>query len=121
TRTRDWRPPALLALVLVGVGGVNASSLILVALGPAVWLVLEATRGGVAARRALAAAGRVGLLALGVSTWWLVGIRLQASHGLPVLQLTENVRTVAEASTPGDVLRGLGNWFFYGRDRVGYS
>ena len=56
-----------------------------------------------------------------MSLWWLVGVRLQGAYGLPVLQLTENLQTVAAASTPGDVLRGLGNWFFYGRDRIGYS
>jgi arabinofuranan 3-O-arabinosyltransferase len=121
TRTRDWRAPALLALVLLAAGGINASSLLLVALGPLLWVALELCRGRESARRALAGAGRVGLLAAGVSLWWLVGVRVQGAHGLPVLQLTENVRTVAEASTPSDVLRGLGNWFFYGHDRTGYS
>ena len=45
----------------------------------------------------------------------------QGADGLPVLQLTETVRVVASASTPLDLLRGLGNWFFYGTDRVGDS
>ena len=119
TRTRDWRAPAMLALVLVAAGGVNASSLLLVALAPALWVILELRSD----RRAdvMRATGRVVVLAVSVSIWWLVGLRLQGAFGLPVLQLTENVRTVAEASTPGDVLRGMGNWFFYGRDRVGYS
>ena len=121
SRTGSWRPPALLALALFLVGGVNASSLLLVALGPALWLVLEAGRGRVEARRVLAASARIGGLAVGVSLWWLVGVRLQGAYGLPVLQLTENLRTVAERSSPDDVLRGLGNWFFYGRDRTGYS
>ena len=121
TRTRDWRAPAALAAVLLLAGGVNASSLLLVALGPALWVVLELARRSVGLGQVAAAAGRIGVLAIGVSLWWLVGVRLQASYGLPVLQLTENVRTVAEVSTPGDVLRGIGNWFFYGRDRTGYS
>lgn len=121
TRTRSWRAPALLALVLVGAGGVNASSLLLVGVAPLVWLVLEAAGGATSLRRVLAALARVGALALGVSVWWLLGVRIQGRFGLPVLQLTENVRTVADASTPGDLLRGLGNWFFYGRDRTGYS
>jgi arabinofuranan 3-O-arabinosyltransferase len=121
TRERGWRWPALLALVLFAVGGVNASSLVLVAIGPVLWLVGEALGGAARARAALAAGARTGLLALGVSAWWLVGVRLQGAYGLPVLQLTENLETVARASLPGDVLRGLGNWFFYGRDRTGYS
>ncbi|MGH9273282.1 MAG: alpha-(1-_3)-arabinofuranosyltransferase domain-containing protein, partial [Acidimicrobiales bacterium] len=121
TRTRDWRAPALVALVLLLAGGINASSLLLVAVGPLLWLVVDACRGRDAVARVAAAAGRIGVVSVGISLWWLVGVRVQARYGLPVLQLTENVRTVAEASTPGDVLRGIGNWFFYGRDRTGYS
>lgn len=121
TRDGGWRAPALLALVLVGAGGVNATSLLLVGVAPLLWVAVEAARGGGAARRALSASARIGVLGVGVSLWWMVGLRLQGAYGLPVLQLTENVRTVAEASTPGDLLRGLGNWFFYGRDRTGYS
>ena len=101
-------------------GGINASSLLLVAShrwSGSCWSWAQSGRRPTASgRRAGSACWRVG-----VSLWWLVGLRLQGRYGLPVLQLTENVRTVAEVSTPGDVLRGLGNWFFYGRDRVGYS
>jgi arabinofuranan 3-O-arabinosyltransferase len=121
TRTRDWQAPALLALALLAAGGINASSLLLVIVGPAIWVALEIGRGARSARRALAATVRIAVLGLGISLWWLAGLRLQAAHGLPVLQLTENVRTVAEFATPGDILRGIGNWFFYGRDRTGYS
>ncbi len=61
------------------------------------------------------------MLTVGVSLWWIVGLRTQGTYGLPILQLTESVRTVATDSTPTDVLRGIGNWFFYGKDRLGYS
>jgi len=121
TRTRTWRAPATLGLVLVLVGGTSAASLLLVALAPLLWVVMEAANGRQRAAAALAGAGRAGVLAIGVSLWWLVGLRLQGAHGLPVLQLTENLRTVAERSSPGDVLRGLGNWVFYARDPTGYS
>ena len=73
------------------------------------------------ARRSLQAAARIGLLSAGVSVWWVVGLRTQGAYGLPVLQLTESLRTVAESSSPTDVLRGIGNWIFYGRDRLGFS
>ena len=120
TRTGRWRPPAALGLVLLLAGGINASALVLVALGPVLWIVVEASRGRAQTAAALRAAGRLAVVGLGVSAWWLVGVRLQGVYGLPVLQLTENVRTVAERSTPGDVLRGLGNWVFYSRDGGGY-
>jgi arabinofuranan 3-O-arabinosyltransferase len=120
TRGGGWRAPALFAVVLALAGGVNASSLLLVLLAPALWVGLELLQR--ADRRAVAAAtGRAALLAVGISAWWLVGLRIQGAYGLPVLQLTEDVRTVAVSSTPGDVLRGLGNWFFYGRDRTDWS
>lgn len=120
TRTGGWRQPALVALAVLAVGGVSASSLLFVAIGPVLWVVVEVVRRRDRAA-VLATAGRIGLLVAGVCAWWVVGLRLQAAYGLPVLQLTENVRTVAEVSTPGDVLRGLGNWFFYGRDQIGWS
>ncbi len=121
TREPGWRWPAAAALVVFATGGVNASSLVLVGVAPLVWLVHEAVRGELGARAVLASGARIGVLVLGAAAWWLVGVRLQGAYGLPVLQLTENLHTVAEASSPGDVLRGLGNWFFYGRDRTGYS
>ena len=122
TRERGWRWPAALALVVFAAGGVNASSLVLVAIGPLLWLVREAVgRRGSGARGP--GRGRPDRVArrrrVGCGGW--SGVRLQGAYGLPVLQLTENLETVAEVSSPGDVLRGLGNWFFYGRDHNGYS
>ena len=54
------------------------------------------------------------VLTFGVSLWWIVGLRTQGTYGLPVLQLTESVRTVASTSDPIDLFRGIGNWYFYG-------
>jgi arabinofuranan 3-O-arabinosyltransferase len=120
-RRGGWRDPALFALVAMAAGSVNASALVLVIAAPALWLVFELFRGRAAARAALAAGGRIAVLSLGTSLWWVVGLRLQGVYGLPILQLTENLRTLAETSSPDDVLRGLGNWFFYGREALGYS
>ena len=119
-RDGGWRDPAWIALIILTIGSVNASSLVLVGVGPLAWLVCGiSTRAD--ARRAAAVAGRVAALSLGVSLWWIAALRLEAAYGLPVLQVTENLESVAATSTPSDVLRGLGNWFFYGQDRLGYS
>ena len=120
-RRGGWRDPALFALVVLTIGSVNASSLLFVGIGPALWLLLDALGGRAAFGRVVRAVARIAVLTLGVSLWWIVGLRLQGAYGLPILQLTETVRTVAADSTPTDVLRGIGNWFFYGRDRLGYS
>ena len=44
---------------------------------------------------------------------------MQGTYGLDVLKYSETVQTVALTSTPNEVLRGLGYWFFYGQDRLG--
>jgi hypothetical protein len=116
-----WRYPAVLALVIMSAGSVNASSMIFMLLAPALWIALELLTRRVHVRAAAAAVGRIGVLTLGVSFWWVVGLRIQGAYGLPVLQLTETTRVVSSASTPLDLLRGLGNWFFYGTDLVGDS
>lgn len=120
-RRGGWRDPALIALIVFTIGGVNASALLLIAIAPALWIVFELASGGERARAALTATARLAVLCVGVSLWWIAGLWAQGSYGLPVLQLTENVRTIAAASSPGDILRGLGNWFFYGYDRGGRS
>ena len=44
---------------------------------------------------------------------------MQGAYGLDVLKYSETVAAVARTSTPNEVLRGLGYWFFYGQDRLG--
>lgn len=119
-RRQDWRSPGLFALVTVMVGGTNATSLLFAGVAPALWIVFavfverEAT-----VRQALGAALRIFVLVFVTAFWWIAGLSIQGAYGLPVLNFTETVKTVATASSPPEVLRGLGNWFFYGRDGIG--
>jgi len=53
------------------------------------------------------------------SLWWMAGLWAQGSYGLDILKYTETVKAVSRTSTPNEVLRGLGYWFFYGQDSVG--
>lgn len=114
-----WRHPALFGLTVGTVAGVNATSLALVGLGPLLVLIHALFQRPW--RQVAATTLRLGLVSIAVSAWWLVGLLIQGSHGLPVLHLTENLTDIARWSLPGDVLRGLGNWFFAGRDRLGFS
>lgn len=116
---RRWRWPAAFALVVLAVGGVNATALVLAGLGPVcllVWVV--AWERTVPVGRAAAVAARIGVLCVAVSLWWMVGLWVQGRYGLPILRYTETYEAVARASTPAEVLRGLGYWFGYGRDAV---
>jgi arabinofuranan 3-O-arabinosyltransferase len=116
-RTRGWKNPALLALVVFAIGSTNATALLFAGLGPALWIVFAVlVERRVDVRTAVIGTARTGVLVVVTSLWWIVGLSVQGSYGLPVLDYTETVKTVAAASAPLEVLRGLGNWFFYGRD-----
>ena len=62
---------------------------------------------------------KVGLLSLVTSLWWMSGLWAQGSYGLDILKYTETLSAVSRTSLPNEVLRGLGYWFFYGRDKLG--
>lgn len=119
-RSGSWRHPALFAIVVALIGGVNATSLIYAGVAPvlwfpfAVWVTQEATL-----RSAAVTFVRTGSLTVLASLWWMAGLLTQAGYGLDVLRYTETVQTVAQTGLPIEILRGLGNWYFYGRDNVG--
>lgn len=119
-RRGGWRYPAWFALVVATIGSVNATSLILVCVGPILWLAHEVFL----ARRArftdaVRAGLRISVLTLACSLWWIAGLWAQGGWGIEILRYTETARTVALASVSLEVLRGFGYWFFYGDDRFG--
>ena len=119
-RVGGWRYPALFALAAVTAGSVNATSLALVGLAPALWLAHAVwVQRSLSLRRAGAAAARIGVLTAGVSLWWMAGLAVQGAYSLPVTRYTESYKAVADASTAPEILRGLGYWFFYGNDKLG--
>ena len=119
-RSGGWRAPALFALVTLTVGGVNATSLLLVMVAPILWMA-HATfvEREVSWRRTLAAGLRISVLTLITSFWWMAGLLVQGSYGIPILRYTETYYVVANAALAPELLRGLGYWFFYGRDALG--
>jgi arabinofuranan 3-O-arabinosyltransferase len=119
-RRGGWRDPALFALVVATVGGVNATALVMAGLGPLLWLPFSvATNREISLRRALQTAGRMGVLTVACSLWWMAGLAVQGGYGIDILRYTETVETVARTSLASEVLRGLGYWFFYGGDLLG--
>ncbi len=119
-RRGGWRDPALFALVVLTVGGINATALLLIGLGPLLWVVYAVfLERSVPWRRAIGPLLRIGALTLLTSLWWLAGLWAQGRYGLPVLRFTETYKTVADVSTAPEALRGLGYWFFYGKDKLG--
>jgi len=119
-RKGGWRYPALFAVVIALVGGVNATSILLVGLAPLLWVVYAVWgTHEVRFRAALAAVGRIGILGLGVSLWWMAGLWAEGAYGINVLKYTETLPTVSSTSLSSEVVRGLGYWYFYGQDKLG--
>ena len=118
-RTPGWRHAALFGLVTLTAGGVNATSLLLVGLGPAAWLVWSGLERSVPWRRVLGTAVRIGMAVVATGLWWVAGLAIQAGSGLPTLHLTENYRVVSDAATAPELFRGLGYWYFYGQGHLG--
>jgi hypothetical protein len=119
-RRGGWRYPALFALVVALVSGINASSILYVGIAPALWLpyaVLVARDS--TWRKAWGVAWKVAGLTVLVSLWWAVGLQIEAAYGVNVLKYTETVPATSGASLASEILRGLGYWYFYGADRTG--
>ena len=119
-RKGGWRYPALFGLVVATIGSVNATALILAGVGPILWIAYEVVVTREARLRdAAKTVGRIGVMTIGCSLWWLAGLWAQGGYGIEILRYTETAETVATASLSLEVLRGLGYWFFYGEDRFG--
>ena len=119
-RRGGWREPALFAVVVALVSGINASSIIYVGVAPVLWLLYavvvlrESTW-----RHALATALRIGALTIGACVWWMAGLQVEAAYGVNVLKFTETVPSTSATSNSSDIIRGLGYWYFYGTDHTG--
>jgi arabinofuranan 3-O-arabinosyltransferase len=118
-RRGGWRDPALFALVVMTIGGVNATALVFAGVAPLLWFVFELLNGDPRFRAVAGTVGRIGVLTAVTSLWWLAGLWAQGKYGIDILAYTETAKVVAAASLAPEVLRGLGYWFFYGGDRLG--
>ena len=119
-RRGGWREPALFAVVVALVSGINASSIIYVGVAPVLWILYavvvlrESTW-----RHAGSTVLRIGVLTLGACLWWMAGLEVEAAYGVNVLKYTETVPSTSATSNPADIIRGLGYWYFYGTDHIG--
>jgi arabinofuranan 3-O-arabinosyltransferase len=117
-RSRSWRHPALFALLVTTVGSINLTALALAGLGPLIWVGYVVVTRQEPLGVVVKAVGRIGVLTIGASAWWLAGLTVQASHGVDIVRYTETAEVVARTSTAFEVMRGLGYWFFYGGDKL---
>lgn len=120
TRSR-WRDAALVALVVLTAGAVNATALAMIVPAPVLWLVHAAWARTITWRRAASTALRIGGLSLVVSLWWIVMLQIQGRYGADVLAYSETLDAVSLTSTSVETLRGLGYWLFYVRDPYAFT
>ena len=101
-RDGGWRYPALFALVVQVIGGVNATALIFAGVGAGA--VDRRTRGWSSARSTGGARSastlRIGVLTLVTSLWWIAGLEMQGTYGLDILKYTETVKRGRDRVVP---------------------
>ncbi len=118
-RTKGWRHPALFGLTVATIGSVNATALLLVGLVPVGWIFYSVLVSHEVGRpRAVSTMAKIGVVSIAVNLWWIIGLSVQATNGINVLQYSETAKVVSTTSTAPEVLRGLGYWFAYGSDRL---
>jgi len=119
-RSPGWHYPALVALTVACISGINASSVIYVGLAPLLWIPFSAmVARESSARAAWGAFWRIAVLSFLVSLWWMAGLVVEGAYGINVLRYTESVEATSSTSNVSEVIRGLGYWYFYGGDRLG--
>ncbi|WP_436795904.1 alpha-(1-_3)-arabinofuranosyltransferase domain-containing protein [Actinospongicola halichondriae] len=119
-RTPGWRHAALFALVVATIGSSDAGALLLVGIAPAGWILYSLRRSPDVTRSAATwTAAKLGFATLTVNLWWILGMSVQATNGLPLQPYRESAEVVASTSTASEVLRGLGAWYFHAADRLG--
>ncbi len=116
TRRPGWGDPAAISLIVLTVGAVNATALAMIVPAPVLWLLHSAWLKLTTWRANVVVAGRVAVLSVGVSLWWVVMLMIQGKYGTDVLPYSESVADVSLTSTSAEVWRGLGYWLFYLRD-----
>lgn len=119
-RQRTWRYPAIFAIVVALVSGVNATAILYAGLAPVGWIIYATwIRREVRPKRAGIVVAKIAVLTTLTSLWWAAGLRIEAAYGINVLKYTETLPAVASTSLASESLRGLGYWYFYGGGRLG--
>jgi hypothetical protein len=111
---RGWWWPAALALLVTSLGGgVNAAVAGWVLLGPALLIVYDVGRGGLAWRDAGRFLIRALPLALLASAWWIAPILIQVGYGVDFLPFTEPAGAIWTSTSMSESLRLMGFWVTY--------
>jgi len=112
-QTNDWLYVCCFGLALTLTSSINATAVVYLGLAPVIWLIYATARKYISALAALRTAIKLGVVSLLTSLWWISGLFVEDKWGINILKFTETVQAVASTSTPLEVIRGLGYWYFY--------
>ena len=111
---RGWWWAAAFALILTSTGGgVNAAVVGWMLVGPLVLALYEPTIGNVPWRSSFGFLGRVGILGLLASAWWIVPVLVHVRYGIDFLQFTEQPSSIWATNSTTESLRLMGFWTSY--------
>ncbi len=102
------RAAARSGLVILLMGGVNATSVLAVLTLPGLFLITRRP-----SRRSLALLGWWCLATVLACFWWFAALTFQARFGLSVVEYTETPQVTESTTAAAAVLRGTGNWLGY--------
>ncbi len=115
SRRHRVRSAALTTLLVVSLGGVNATASLAVLLLPFLWLLCAPA----AARRWRALGYWFGAVVLGAA-WWLIPLVVLGNYGYPFLDYIETSRITTAVTSLPNTLRGADHWIAYILDAAGH-
>jgi len=111
---RGWWWAGAFALILTSTGGgVNAAVVGWMLVGPLLLALYEPVIGNVAWRGAFGFLGRVGVLGLLASAWWIIPVLVHVRYGIDFLQFTEQPSSIWATNSTTESLRLMGFWTSY--------
>jgi hypothetical protein len=111
---RGWWWAAAFALIFTSTGGgVNAAVVAWMLVGPLVLLLYEPWIGTVRWRDSFAFLGRIAVLGLLASLWWIAPLLVHVRYGIDFLQFTEQPASIWATNSITESLRLMGYWTSY--------
>lgn len=99
---------------------INATSFGYVAVGPVILLIFFLIYKETTVRRAISVSFQFLFLSLMVSLYWIEALTVESKYGLNVLKTTESLTAISSTSTPAEIFRGIGYWYFYSVSSYGF-
>ena len=110
---RDWRAPAVIALLLAAAGGgLNAAVVVWLVVAVALFGTFEAF-GRAGFGSVWRFAWRTVALSFGAALWWVIPVLIQALYGANYLTFTEHAEAILHTASASESLRLLGYWVGY--------